>query len=101
MGGILAIAYLFAAIPFIINMKGDFAFTCSLFKRRCIKKNNDDNKDNFDMSQDDLVTVNGVPALELVHCSQRQQMEMVKVQSLYEHKTAFSITLCSLMDADK
>jgi hypothetical protein len=53
------------------------------------------------MSQDDLVTVNGVPALELVHCSQRQQMEMVKVQSLYEHKTAFSITLCSLMNPDK
>jgi hypothetical protein len=33
------------------------------------------------MSQDDLVTVNSVPALELVHCSQRPQM--VKVHTLY------------------
>jgi len=82
-GGILAVVYLFAAIPLLINMKGDFALTCGLLKRRCIKNSHDNAKDDLDTAQDDPVTVYRETALESVHCSQRQQMEMVEVCTLF------------------
>ena len=36
-GLVLAIVFYFAAIPQLIQMKGDFALTCGLFNRHCLK----------------------------------------------------------------
>ena len=48
MGLVIAIFYMFLAIPLFINMHSDFALTCTLFKGRCKKKKDDEDDDEDD-----------------------------------------------------
>lgn len=66
-GLVLAVVFLFAAIPQLIHMKSDFALTCGLLKRRCRKKRASENEEEADDDrtdeQDDPVKVYKEPAV--------------------------------------
>jgi hypothetical protein len=79
-GLVIAIVFFFAAIPQLIHMKSDFALTCGLFKRHCLKKKNQEAEEEEDLKnvRDEPVIVYREPAQEDVQGSRGSvQMEVI------------------------